>query len=105
MSPKSPGQHAWRTAENRRPILPEHPPARLSAVSLMCFHMCGNLTEIKIPRSVKTVGDHAFMACEKIKDVFYEGTEKEWNKIDFGKGNEFLKNAEVHFKCGSEEWK
>ena len=59
------------------------------------------LTSVRIPVSVTTIGSNAFNTCEKLTDVFYEGTEAEWLGIDVGSGNTKLLNATLH--CEGDE--
>lgn len=61
------------------------------------FDRCDHLTTVGIPLSVTEVGDWAFSQCGNIKDVYYEGTENDWNNIKFNLDNNCLKNATVHF--------
>ena len=42
------------------------------------------ITSIEIPDSVTSIGEYAFYNCERLKDIYYAGTEKQWNKISFG---------------------
>lgn len=54
------------------------------------------LETVKFPKTLEQVKDHAFEDCDKLKDVVYEGTKKQYEKIEIGhEGNEPLKKAEV----------
>lgn len=35
--------------------------------------------------------------CSSLKDVYYTGTEEEWNNISIESGNDYLKNATIHY--------
>ncbi len=61
------------------------------------FANCSSLKSINIPANVKEIGDNAFWGCTALEDVYYYGTESEWNKIDFYTGNEPLTGANIHF--------
>ena len=63
------------------------------------FFGCSSLTSIEIPKSVTTIVNFAFCGCTNLKDVYYDGTQSEWNKINIGHSNEFLTNALLH--CSS----
>ena len=62
--------------------------------SAFIFHT--GLEEVHIPRSVKKIDDSVFYGVP-IKDVYYSGTEEEWNRIAIGAENESLENATIHF--------
>jgi len=56
------------------------------------------LTSITIPNSVTSIGEHAFVGCNKIKDVYYSGTETQWKEIEIAyEGNEDLTGATIHY--------
>lgn len=62
------------------------------------FAGCFNLTSIEIPASVRRIEQYAFFECEKLTDVYYRGSEAEWNSIDIeDQDNDFLKNANKHY--------
>lgn len=47
--------------------------------------------------SVTNIGYGAFYNCKSLTDVYYSGTEEQWNKIEFDEYNEELLNAKIHF--------
>lgn len=56
------------------------------------------LKEITIPKSVTTVEEYAFYKCWRLSDVYYTGTQTQWDAISFGDFNSFLtKNATIHY--------
>lgn len=65
------------------------------------FYLCENLTSIIIPDSVTSIGYNAFAGCRSLKDVYYSGTEEEWNRIIIYNGNNFLTSANIHFEYTS----
>ena len=46
------------------------------------FSGCTALERITIPKNVKRIGKEVFKNCGKLKDIYYEGTEDEWNMVD-----------------------
>ena len=48
------------------------------------------------------VGNYAFNGCQKLTDVYYEGTQEDWRKITIGIANARLTNANIHFIVASE---
>ena len=62
------------------------------------FSDCTGLTSIIIPQSVKSIDDNAFYNCEQLTDVYYSGTQDEWNAIIIGENwNEELLRANIHY--------
>ena len=54
------------------------------------------ITEITIPNSVQRIDDRAF-DCSKITDVYFMGTEEQWNRILIGSDNSAFNNATIHY--------
>ena len=54
------------------------------------FAQCKNAT-------VLTVNSNAFSGCSNLCDVYYEGTEEQWNANTIASGNDPLVNATFHF--------
>ena len=63
---------------------------------------CENVIVIEINdscvNSLVTIGNYAFNGCSSLSDVFFEGTEEEWNTISIGTNNEPLLNATMHYQ-------
>ena len=66
-------------------------------ISGSAFSGCTSLLEVTLPKSVKTIGDYAFESCTNLSDVYYFGSEKEWDNITIGYHNSNLTNATIHF--------
>lgn len=54
-------------------------------------------TSFSIPNSVTSIGNSAFYVCYSQKDVYYSGSEAQWEKISIGSGNACLAKATIHF--------
>ena len=54
------------------------------------FHTCRNLSSVVIPSSVKTIDVFAFSDCTALTDVYYLGTEDDWNNVSVDSTNETL---------------
>jgi len=62
------------------------------------FAGCTNLKTVTIPLSVYEIGNAAFTGCTSLTDVYYAGTEKNWNQISFnGTGHDQLESARKHY--------
>ena len=72
-------------------------PSKINSISWRLFEDCVGLEAIEIPVSVTNIDSYAFDNCVSLKDVYYTGTEEQWNNIEIGEGNEYLTNATIHF--------
>ena len=63
------------------------------------FQQNFNLTSVIIPASVTAIDNAAFYQCPALTDVYFTGTQNEWNvlKWNIGMNNNELKNATVHY--------
>jgi hypothetical protein len=61
------------------------------------FACCHRLARVTIGNSVTSIGDMAFEWCERLTDVYYEGSKKEWKSISIGWDNDNLTNAVIHY--------
>lgn len=69
----------------------------VTEIGSWAFYNCTGITSVTIPDSVTAIGSFAFYNCKVLTDVYYTGSESQWNKIDIGRSNEALKN--VKFNC------
>lgn len=72
-------------------------PESVTSIDDYAFEWCSALTSISIPDSVTSIGTYAFYGCP-LSDVYYSGTQEEWNSISISSGNDSLLNAAVHFQ-------
>ena len=56
-----------------------------------------DITSVSIPSTVKEIARRAFNNCIYLTDVYYDGTEEEWNEISISSGNDALEDAVKHF--------
>lgn len=55
------------------------------------------VTEVVIDKSIKAIGSSAFVSCTALTNVYYTGTEEEWNAIRISTGNDNLLNSTIHY--------
>ena len=79
-------------------------PEGVTEIGASAFNECVDIVSINIPKSVTKIGEYAFYCCEELTDVYYSGTEEEWNKIVMAEHNEWLKDANVHYNSEPEEF-
>lgn len=61
------------------------------------FRNCSQLEQVAIPNSVKTISPRAFQNCSNLRDIYYQGTEQEWNSISLGANWNDGVNATIHY--------
>ncbi len=72
-------------------------PNNLSRINTYTFESCYDLESITIPLSVTSIGDGAFYYCSALKNVYYTGSEEQWQNISIGEQNNKLKYAAIHY--------
>ena len=76
-------------------------PNGIVSIGAYAFSDCSNLDSVTIHTSVVRIEYGAFCDCLSLRDIFYMGTEDEWNKISIDSDdNECLTNATIHYNCG-----
>lgn len=76
-------------------------PDSVTTIGSTAFYCCDSLTCLIIPKSVTSIGNAAFQGCSSLIDVYYDGTQTEYEenlfpKID--KNNKEFLSATLHFK-------
>ena len=72
-------------------------PNSVTSIGDGAFSVCSSLTSVTIPNSVTSIGGWAFSWCDSLTDVYYGGTQQQWNAISIAAGNDPLLNATIHF--------
>ena len=66
-------------------------------ISWCAFECCTSLTSVTIPESVTNIGRYAFYDCAKLKNVYYAGSEEQWQQISIEKENNCLIYATIYY--------
>ncbi|MCH5187522.1 MAG: leucine-rich repeat domain-containing protein, partial [Oscillospiraceae bacterium] len=72
-------------------------PNSVTSIGSGAFNSCDSLTSITIGNGVTSIESWAFSSCKNLKDVYYNGSEEDWKKIDIADYNTNLTNATIHF--------
>ena len=72
-------------------------PKGVTYIDEFTFNECHSLTSVVIPRSVTRIGSSAFSGCDGVKDVYYAGSQSQWNGIEISDGNDSLLSTDIHF--------
>ena len=70
----------------------------LETIKSSTFSSCNNLKTISVPSSIQNIADYAFNNSNSITDVFYRGTEEQFNDVSISTDyNDYFINAEIHY--------
>ncbi len=72
-------------------------PNSVTRIGVEAFYSCDSLTSVTIGNSVTHIEYNAFLKCNSLKEIYYTGTEEDWNKISIGEQNESLESSSVHY--------
>ncbi len=72
-------------------------PDGVTKIEKETFAMCEKIAVVTIPKSVKSIALGAFYQCPSLAEVYYSGTEAQWNQIEVDMHNEPLFYATIHF--------
>lgn len=72
-------------------------PESVVTIDYFAFSYC-SLTSITIPDSVANIRYAAFSGCNNLADVYYTGTQAQWDAITIGSNNSSLTGATIHIK-------
>ncbi len=61
-------------------------PNSVTSIGAGAFTSCTSLTSVTIPDSVTSIDRRAFLSCTKLTDIYFGGTETQWNAISIGTG-------------------
>ena len=70
-------------------------PNGVTSLGVEAFRGCLGLTSIIIPKTVTVINEAAFAQCEKLKNVYYTGTQAQWDAINIGSSNISLTSATI----------
>lgn len=79
-------------------------PAGVTDIPEACFEGCGQLERIVIPSGVTLIEAGAFSCCDSLRNVFFDGTQTQWNNgVTVRQDNEPLNDARFYFGL-SDDW-
>ena len=78
-------------------------PSRVKSIEPYVFCDCRALLSITILSNVNEIKTCAFQNCTELTDVYYEGTQEQWNAITIETGNEYLLAANLHTESSGPE--
>lgn len=69
----------------------------VKSIGIYAFAQCTSLASLFIPLSVTSIGNSAFNWCYDLVDVYYSGSNSQWNAISIGSNNTYLTTATIHY--------
>ena len=66
------------------------------------FKGCKKVETLIIPYSISSIGDGLLKGSKTFKTIKYRGSQAEWNKIEIGYKNDFLKKVNIEFNYKGE---
>ena len=78
-------------------------PMGVTSINTSAFGFCNSLTGVTIPASVTGISWDAFVNCWALTDVYYTGSEEQWNAMNILDGNDALIDATIHFNYVPEQ--
>jgi len=72
-------------------------PEGVTSIGDYAFQKCSVLRSVTIPDSVTSIGNYAFDDCTKLANVYYTGTEEQWNAITVSEKNDALTGATIAY--------
>ena len=61
------------------------------------FSGCAGLKSVTLPAGMTSIKTSGFYGCTALKDVYFGGTEAQWNAVELGGWNDPLKTASLHY--------
>lgn len=72
-------------------------PEGVTSIDSSVFYGCESLKSVILPNTLKSIGYDSFVGCISLTDVYFNGTEEQWNSIEIKSGNLPLANATIHY--------
>ena len=72
-------------------------PKNLSILGHSSLYGCTGITKIEVPKGLCVVRHEAFHTFTNLTDVYYTGSEAQWNEIEFEYGSGDLLNANIYY--------
>jgi len=81
-----------------------HIPDSVTEISIRAFDSCAGMSAVCIPTSVTRIWEYAFdRDSASLKDVYYAGSEADWQAVSIDEGNDALLNAIMHYNATGPE--
>jgi len=75
-------------------------PETVTVIAAGAFEECNGIGTIVLPGGLQTIEDGAFLRCEALHTVEFEGREDAWQAVSIGEDNEPITTAETEYTGG-----
>jgi hypothetical protein len=72
-------------------------PNSVTVIGDSAFRGCSELASVTLGYGVTAIGDRAFRDCFALGNVYYAGTEEQWQTVSVGPNNQSLLNAVIRY--------
>lgn len=72
-------------------------PDGVTQISEKTFYNCDSLAAVSLPTSVTSIGEEAFFDCTSLDNVYYSGSEAQWQALEIDPGNRPLDDAVINY--------
>ena len=77
-------------------------PDGVTYIGASMFMECTSLKSVSMPASVTRIDATAFIGCDSLTDIYYSGSEEQWNSISIEGGSKVHPSATVHYNSDSQ---
>ena len=77
-------------------------PDGVTYIGASMFMECTSLKSVSIPSGVTRIDATAFIGCDSLTDIYYSGSEEQWNSISIEGGTTAHPSATVHYNSDSQ---
>ena len=74
---------------------------QVSIIGRYAFANCNQLEVITFGTGITSIGWSAFFGCRALKDVYYLGSQEQWETVTIEDANDSLFQAEIHYESES----
>ena len=79
-------------------------PEGVTVIQPNVFRGASGIQRVALSKNLKGVLGNAFDGCTNLKEVFYAGSEAEWNALPIATGNDPLKNATIYYNSTLDDY-
>ena len=72
-------------------------PEGVTEIGFAVFFESEGIENITIPKSVTAIGENALAGCESLTDIYYAGSETEWQNIGYPNAYNELEGITIHY--------